>query len=181
MIDQISETAQLEELWKKGHHWIQSPEKDFLEGQKIFSDILAFAPDDYWATLLLGGCFTWASSPQAKNPIFGETYVRKAIAKDPDRANGYALLAQNCLLQGKYDEVIKIATSTVSRKFPGIESDQDQQEKILEVLECAKQVMGLSDAFKVLVQKTKTNYPQLAHQLTTLSSPHHKHQNCLVM
>lgn len=92
----------VQELWVKGFAWIQAPQKDFIQGLNIFSKIVALKvatllsgaifsyplveqPDDYWATVLTGGCLTW--SGRAKE---GEPYLRKATQLDPNMPHGYS-------------------------------------------------------------------------------------------
>jgi len=181
LIDEAVQSTKLQDLWKKGQAWMHSPEKDFAEGQTIFSAILKHAPEDYYATLLLGACYTWAA-PSHHNPHLGETYIRKALFIDPNRPNAYSLLAQNCLSQGKNDIVTKIVTEMLSKKFTGIESDSDQQEKIIEGLNCAKQVLGHTDpSFKAMIAKAKSQYPYLDKQISIVASNKNNKENCYIM
>jgi len=100
IIEHTISNIPLETLWKKGHEWIQAPEKDFGIGLKLFQDILNVSPKDYWATLLVGGCYTWAQPP-IRDLVKGETFIKEAINIMPDRSNAYTLLAQCYLVQGR--------------------------------------------------------------------------------
>lgn len=61
----------------EGHAWLQNPTKNFATGRAIFGDIVSANPTDYWALLLLGGCFTWDMKPTD-----GERYIRTALGID---------------------------------------------------------------------------------------------------
>jgi len=176
-IDTIVMSVPLESLWKKGHEWIQAPHKDFTEGLTLFTQILSISPEDYWATLLIGGCYTW-SPPPLKNLSLGETYIKKAIQILPGRANAYTLLAQCTLLQGKKQEVLQIVNEILLTNFPGIESDKDQLEKIVEAVDCARQASSNIDPnYQSLLILAKSKYPQLNSQLSNLNDKN----NCLIM
>ncbi len=79
-------------LWVTGKEWLHSgwgPLKDFKKGAAIFKQIMDINPNDYWATLLYGGCKTWGGDAQA-----GEPFIRRAVAMDMTIPNGFAVLAQ---------------------------------------------------------------------------------------
>ncbi len=76
-INKALEELVVAKLWKDAHKWFATPVKDFNYGRSIFSGIVAKKPEDYWATLCLGGCYTWDKQPRE-----GEPYIRKAISID---------------------------------------------------------------------------------------------------
>jgi len=176
-IDTVVSTINLQSLWKNGHQWMQNPVKDFSVGQNIFMKILAVSPQDYFATLVVGGCYIW-SQPPLKNLVLGETYIQKAITINPSRTNAYGLLAQCNLLKGDKKGVLQIVNEMLSKNFPGIESDKDQLEKIVEAVDCARQVTNLQDPeYKAILATAKSKYPQLAQHLSNLSN----NNNCVTM
>jgi hypothetical protein len=118
-------------------------------------------PKDYWATLLLGGCYTWDGSPQS-----GEQYVRTAISLDRTIPNGYSLLAQNLLWQKKLTESIDVVTDMMDQQFTTVETTPDHAEKIIEALTCVKQILGESNQqYQQLVNKAQMKYKSLAQRL----------------
>jgi hypothetical protein len=64
-------------LRKESQKFWRTPNKDFSVGRDIFSKIIEKRPNDYWATLSLGGCYVWDKQPRE-----GEPYVRKALSID---------------------------------------------------------------------------------------------------
>jgi len=163
------DAVDVESLWLEGHKWIQKSNKtpqDLIEGRNLFQSILSKNKDDYWATLLVGGCFTWEQRAEE-----GEEFIRKAISMNGNIPNAYALLAQNLLLQGRKQEVGLIVTEMIGKKFKGIESNPDAQEKIVEALEAFRKASGSKDGlFLHVLDKAKTNYPFLKSRLDTLQN-----------
>jgi len=157
-------------LWEKGHKWIYNPVKNFDEGIQIFSEIIAHNPSDFWATLLIGGCHTWS-----KHPAIGEPFIRTAISLNSDVPNGFSLLAQNLVMQGKFDDAIPVLVQMFDKKFPSVDNDNDHKEKVIEGLQCARKVFGNSNPeFLKILQISKNFYPNLDYSKVD-------QEECLVM
>lgn len=129
-------SVELKTLWKHGHEWIQSPKKDFTAGELLFKSIVEIDPKDFWvghlispinekATLLVGGCITWAHRAEE-----GEPWIRKALLLNGQVPNGYTMLAQNLEMQGKTEDMLLIVWEMIERDFPQLSNDADQQEKV---------------------------------------------------
>jgi len=68
--------ANVAQLWQQGHAWLHNPKKDFAVGRTIFGEIVKSKPNDYWALLLMGGCFTWD-----QRLTEGERFIRTALGE----------------------------------------------------------------------------------------------------
>jgi len=170
VLEQVLSEGHTQALWEKGHKWIYNPVKNFDEGIQIFSEIIAHNPSDFWATLLIGGCHTWS-----KHPAIGEPFIRTAISLNSDVPNGFSLLAQNLVMQGKFDDAIPVLVQMFDKKFPSVDNDNDHKEKVIEGLQCARKVFGNSNPeFLKILQISKNFYPNLDYSKVD-------QEECLVM
>lgn len=102
-------------------------------------------PNDYWANLLLGACYTWNGNVQ-----LGQQIIENVILLDSSIPNGYSLLAQNYQLQGKKKELLQIVQRMSEKTF----SSSETQEKINEAMACIKSVFGEdSSDYRALIIK----------------------------
>lgn len=139
-------------------------------------------PEDYWGTLLLGGCYTWSGSSSV-----GEPYIRRAITIDPVCAihflfviilmsqssktipNGYTLLAQNLMWQGRGAESIPIVESMIcNHTFPSVFNEPDRAAKIIEALQCMKNAGGTTQRYRQTIAIACNKYPLLASKINQL-------------
>jgi len=162
-LDEVVSGIESAELWEKGKEFINNPKKDFVYGQQLFLRLATLKPDDYWATLLSGGCLTWGG--KAKE---GESWIKKAIQIDSSIPNGYSLLAQNLLMQGKSKEVISTVEEMLTVYFKTVVDSQDHADKIIEGLDCAFKVLGRGPAFNALVGVARAKYPNLSPRLDAM-------------
>jgi hypothetical protein len=157
-------SLETERLWERGLAWLRSTkkEKDFSYGQELFLRLVQLKPTDYWANLILGGCYTWGN----KVPI-GETYIRKALELDETVPNAHSLLAQNLLRQGKKAESLNVVEHMIKDlTFTSVPTDTDHQEKIREAVEVAKTILGVRDPkFQNLLAIAKGKYPEIANKI----------------
>jgi len=162
-LDEVVSGIESAELWEKGKEFLSNPKKDFVYGQQLFLRLATLKPDDYWATLLSGGCLTWGGKSKE-----GESWIKKAIQMDSSIPNGYALLAQNLLMQGKSKEVISTVEEMLTVYFKTVVDSQDHADKIIEGLDCAFKVLGRGPAFNALVGVARAKYPNLSPRLDAM-------------
>jgi len=66
---------------------------------------------------------------------------------------------------GKGTEVMKIVTEMFSKRFPSVDTDPDHREKIIEGLQCARQVFGNSNpTYLEFLEKAKQMYPSMTFE-----------------
>lgn len=140
-----------------------SPNKNFIEGRNLFSKLVTFKPDDFWANLIYGACLTitGAAAP-------GEPFIRKAKALEDKVPHAYSMLSQNLKAQNRPAEAIAVVDELLARApFESVVSDPDHANKIIEALEVAKQCLSAAE-FAHRARLASVLYPVLSNRITEL-------------
>lgn len=166
LAEQLGEAGKIDvskKLWVEGHRWLSSPDpKDLAAGLRIFSQIVAAAPQDYWAHVLNAGCLIWSGRPAGALPL-----LQTARQIDPAFPHGYVAAAQALNVLDRKSEALELVHALFARGPGGIKCEEpDHYKQVLDGLQLAADLLLPQQPalYESLRSVATSIFPQLAPQ-----------------